>query len=250
MAKQVINILELRKTKIELSNNIEMLKEQNLALDRFASIAAHDIKSPLNSIVSLVEIFRANCFDQLDEEGKELMEHAQDSVYKLISLINSILKFAKSGEKITEDKEEIAVEELSKEINQILNADKKSKIRFDSELLSIRIHKTVIIQILINLIGNAIKYNDKEQIEIELKIVAKSKFYHFYVIDNGPGIPERIQEKIFEPFETGNKKDRNGEMGNGIGLATVKRLVQNSKGKIDVKSSEGNGSTFHFTIKR
>lgn len=105
-------------------------------------------------------------------------------------------------------------------------------------------------QIILNLVGNSLKYNDKEKIKIDIHCTEKSGFYHFSISDNGMGIPKNKRSHIFDLFVTTGKLDRNGKKGNGIGLSTVKKLVTKLGGEIEVSSELGKGTTFHFSIKK
>ena len=105
-------------------------------------------------------------------------------------------------------------------------------------------------QILLNLIGNSLKYNDKEKIKIDLDCIEKDGFYHITVADNGMGIPKDKVAHIFDLFVTTGTLDRNGKKGNGIGLSTVKKLVDRLNGEISVSSTLGEGTTFKFSIKK
>ena len=103
---------------------------------------------------------------------------------------------------------------------------------------------------MINLITNSIKYNDKKKIEIEVGLSSSETHYKFYVLDNGPGIAAEDQDKIFEIFNVLTTKDRFDRAGNGIGLATVKKIVEKSGGEIQVESQLGQGAKFTFTLER
>lgn len=100
------------------------------------------------------------------------------------------------------------------------------------------------------MISNAVKYNDKDISEILIGISESPIAYHFYVKDNGPGISVENHDKIFKIFEVLKSKDKFGVAGNGIGLATVKKLIESLGGTIKVESEIGNGSTFIFDIKK
>ena len=108
----------------------------------------------------------------------------------------------------------------------------------------------VIRLILINLITNGIKYNDKNDVLISILIEEKEENIRINVIDNGPGIDHLHKDRIFEIFETNHAMDRFGEKGNGIGLATVKTLVEGLGGSIKLISNPGEGANFEFTIKK
>ena len=105
-------------------------------------------------------------------------------------------------------------------------------------------------QIIVNLIQNALKYNDKENPKVVISFSEDELYYYFSVIDNGKGISPKEQERIFELFTTLGIRDRFGTKGTGIGLSTVKKLVEKMAGKIMVKSTPGEGSEFSFHIKK
>ena len=105
-------------------------------------------------------------------------------------------------------------------------------------------------QIFLNLLSNSLKYNDNEQIVIDFEFREEPEFYIFSIKDNGIGIPQDKQEEIFKIFTTLAVTDRKGNKGNGIGLSTVKRLITNLGGKITVRSNNGNGTLFEFSVKR
>ena len=108
----------------------------------------------------------------------------------------------------------------------------------------------VLEQILVNLLQNAHKYNDKKEPRIVIQFSEDEVNYYFIITDNGSGIAPEKQEKIFELFTTGGVPDRFGTQGTGIGLSTVKKLVEKMSGKINVKSGAGEGSEFSFHIKK
>ena len=109
-------------------------------------------------------------------------------------------------------------------------------------------NKIALEQILINLVANAIKYNNKEIAEIEIQVTEEPLLYNISVRDNGPGISKENQHKIFEIFEVLGNYDQYGETGNGIGLATVKKLVLALGGTIYVESEMDMFSVFNFTL--
>ncbi len=105
-------------------------------------------------------------------------------------------------------------------------------------------------QIFLNLLSNAVRYNDKSKVVIKVRFNQSEDFYHFEVEDNGTGIPERYLDQIFEMNFTVNATDRNNEKGTGIGLATVQDLIRRLGGEIYVKSKVKIGSTFFLSFKK
>jgi len=109
-------------------------------------------------------------------------------------------------------------------------------------------NKIALQQIFINLIGNSLKYNNKEEIIIDVQCSNGGDFYNFSISDNGIGIPKDKQQDIFELFTIVEEVDRTGNRGNGIGLSTVKKLVNSLGGDITVESEINKGTTFKFTM--
>ena len=250
LADQVMNLLELRRNKIHLENAILELEESNKELERFAYVAAHDLKSPLNNISSLSQLFKEVYSSNIDDEGQNLIGLIQSSSEKLRSIIDGLLDYSKSTKIIHDNKIDINLEKLKEDLLILFSFESKCVINLVSNLNHIHANKTAIEQILINLVTNAIKYNDKPITEVELRITESEKEYEIYFKDNGPGIPKESHEKIFQLFETLANYDKFGHSGNGIGLATVKKLVGNLGGKIHVESVLGKGTSFIFTINK
>jgi signal transduction histidine kinase len=248
LAKQVINLLKLRKNQVELENSMRSLKSKNEELERFAYIAAHDIKSPLNNIFSLSSMIASSKGNSMDDDTLEMVHYIEDSSQKLIDLVNGLLEYSKADNYLKTEREELPVSQFKNDILNFYLDDDKSKIKFNSNPDVLFTNKIALQQILLNLIGNSIKYNDKETTKIDINITENPDEYLFEVSDNGPGIPESHQKKIFNIFHRVNKT--NDDSGHGIGLATVKKLVTSLGGSIEVHSKEGEGATFKFYISK
>jgi len=248
LSNQVMNLLELRKTKKTLEKSHEHLEDKNQELERFAYVAAHDLKSPLIGISSMTQLFTEEYSSKIDEEGQSMLGLIEDSSDKLRRLIDGLLEYSKCDEVLAENKSNINLEVLKDEIAALFSFEKKLHLVLKSSLEVVCTNKTALDQILINLVANAIKYNDKDNTEIEIGVLETDKYFEFYVHDNGPGIDQKNQEKIFQIFEVLTTSDKFGESGNGIGLATVKKIVEKLGGNITVKSIIGEGSKFTFTI--
>ena len=248
LSKQVMNLLELRKTNAQLKISIGMLHEKNRNLEQFAQIAAHDLKSPLNNISSISELFMENYGTSLDEEGSTMISLIQNASEKLRGLIDGLLEYSKSEELLTRKKSDVDLEVLSEDIRSLFSWDNSLTFVLKSDLKSIFINRTAIDQILINLVANAIKYHHKDQVQIEFGVKEDADTYEFYVKDNGPGIAKKNQEKIFQLFQTLGTKDKFDREGNGIGLATVKKIVGKMGGSIWVESDPPNGCKFIFRV--
>ncbi|MBU2997904.1 GAF domain-containing sensor histidine kinase [Cellulophaga baltica] len=251
LSKQVMNLLKLRKSEQLLKQDITNLGEKNLELEQFAFVAAHDLKSPLNNITSLSNLFKTIYGPQVDAEGNELIDLIIASSSKLKKLIDGLLDYSRSEEILKENKSNICTLELKGNITSFFSHEKDVNISIDtSEVGCLEANETAINQVLINLITNAIKYNDKENATIDIKLTDSTTHYIFSILDNGPGIPDNKKEEIFKIFAVNATEDKYGNRGNGIGLATVKKIVEKLGGTINVESELGNGSNFIFSIKK
>ena len=250
LSNQVMNLLELRKNKFLLEKTLTDLEEKNYELERFAYIAAHDLKSPLINISSLAEIFIEDYKLNIDAEGLKLLELIISSADSLRDLVDGLLNYSKSDGLLKEEKSIINLQELTTEITQLFNSDHHVKMVLKSSLKTVRVNKTAIHHILMNLVSNAIKYSDKDDVLIEMGVEETHTHYKFFVKDDGPGIATNDQTKIFKLFTKVANQDKFGQVGHGIGLATVKKIVEKLGGKISVISELGQGATFNFSIKK
>ncbi|WP_338644684.1 ATP-binding protein [Flavobacterium sp. KS-LB2] len=250
LSEQTMRLLELRLNKSKLEQTLVRLEKKNEELERFAYIAAHDLKSPLANISGLTDFFIDHYNDVIDTEGHEIMNLIKSSSSKLKEMIDSLLAYSKSNVKEKENYTEVPISVLEKELSDLFIFKNNCSITFKSNVKFLYTNKTGIEQILINLITNAIKYNDKENVEIVIEIIDDCDYYKIAVSDNGPGILKEYHNSIFEIFEVVSAVDRYGEKGNGIGLAIVKKIIEGLGGTIHVESDMGKGSTFKFTLAR
>lgn len=250
LADQVMNLLELRKSKMQLEAANKELERHNIELERFAFIAAHDLKSPLNNIHTLAGFLKEEIVGHLTEKGETIIKHIQNSTAVLKKFIDGLLDYSGTISVLTEKKARIALETLRNNFSDLFASEDNCSIELHSDLKFIKANGVAVEQILLNLIANAIKYNDKEAIVIKLIVEDDGSHYKITVSDNGPGIGEEDRERIFELFQTLDKKDKSGQYGTGIGLATVKRMVEGLGGSIFVTSAMGEGTKFVFTLKK
>lgn len=248
LSNQVMKLLELRKSKKQLEKTLIEFENKNKELERFAYIAAHDLKSPLGNITALTDLFIENYGDNIDKDGIEIISLIHHSSVKLRRLIDDLLEYSKYDKIIKEAKTEVNLETLKKEILGLFSLNNKYNISLKSNISTLFTNKIALEQILINLVSNAIKYNDKEIAEIEIFITEAPLQYSVSVRDNGSGISKENQHKIFELFEVLDTYDKDGETGHGIGLATVKKLVLALGGTINVESEVGKFTVFNFTL--
>ena len=226
------------------------LVQKNRELERFASIAAHDLKSPLANIMSAANLFTEIYASQIDTQGNLLIDSIEKSGQRLKMLVDGLLEFSKIDDLSIVTKTKVNLIKLTKDLTKLIGNKDNIKISLKTKLKTIETYPILLDQILINLFSNSLKYSNKKIAEIELCVSENSSHYLFIVKDNGPGISKKNQATIFNLFQIASAEDQYGNKGNGIGLATVKKIIEKLGGKIHVKSEEGQGAEFHFSISK
>lgn len=250
LAKRVMAQLELRLKVKELDTLTSELKKSNEYLERFALMASHDIKSPLTNMMLTGQLLKAKYHGNLDEKGNQLLDMMNNSAGSLLKFLNQMLEYSKSYNILAQKKEEFCLNELIREVLKLVSVPDSFRIETPEELIYIHTSAIALEQILINLLNNAVRYNDKDAGFIRLTFEEKADCYVFCMIDNGVGIEAKNYDKIFEPMVTLNNKDRYNKKGSGIGLSTVKNLVESLGGEICVESVLNEGTTFQFTVQK
>ena len=247
LGKQVMRLFELRKKNDQLQNLQEELANRNTHLKSFASHVSHDLKSPLANISSLTELLKEENIDTLSEDSKQYIDYIEESAETLRDYIDGILMHYKADELVNKEFEDVSVPKLFEKIKTILML-KDTNFKYSKEGFMHNQNVAAITQILLNLVDNAFKYNNKPEPLISLHFSNTEKEYIFSVTDNGNGIEAEKQKDIFNLFSTAETKDIRGKKGTGIGLYTVKTLVEKLGGTIQLESKPEKGSTFTFTI--
>ncbi len=251
LARQVIQLLELRKINTQLEENNANLVLKYNELEQFARVVSHDIKSPLNNIISLTNLFQEEYGDKIDEAGNEYLKYISESSLELKNFVDAILIYYKSDTINTDERERINWNSLFSKTIAMLDPKNEYEIAFPAHnAVELYSNKMAMEQIVSNLISNSIKYNDKEKIKIKIELIELSSEILLSIKDNGIGIAKADFEKVFSFFTTLGKKDRFDNMGTGIGLSTVQKMVYKLNGRIELESEVGKGSTFKLFFKK
>lgn len=230
----------------DLKRTIEEKNRINKQLERFNYVVAHDLKSPLSSMFSLMGLLRDDERISQYEDIAELMRHMADTSYDLTQMIESILDYSRKAMQEVQD-EEVDVHKMVGDVVRLLFPPEHIKITIDGTLPVIVTKRAKLRQVFQNLLSNAIKYIDKPEGYINIGFDGfVGDFCRFYVKDNGPGIASADQERIFRLFETSENKSQTDDSSSGIGLNVLKVLVEEQGGKISVDSQLGEGSCFYF----
>ncbi|MDP9042236.1 MAG: GAF domain-containing sensor histidine kinase [Bacteroidota bacterium] len=251
LAKQAVRLLELRKANLSLKSLKELLESKNEEMQKFAYVVSHDIKSPLSSIVLSGEMIRENFGDSIDEGNDQLLRVLNRAAFKIRDLVDGILSFYRAEQALSEKSKSFGLQPFLLSIVEMLKMGQDADIIFPKEEVEVFMNKNALEQILINLLQNALKYNDKEKPRIAIHFSEDETNYYFTVADNGNGIDGSVQKKISEMFTaSADVSNRFGFTGVGVGLSTIKKLLEKMNGEIKIKSVPGQGSEFSFSIKK
>lgn len=238
----------LRAQQEKLEKTAAKLASSNAELEEFTYIVSHDLKEPLRGIEAFSGFLAEDYSDRLDEEGQRHISVVRESAVRMKDLIDDLLELSRIGR----DRPAYAPVHVGSVINDVrrdldfaLQA-KTVDLRIQPDLPTITCQQIHIRELFKNLISNAIKFSDKPSPVIEIACHRDNGHYTFSVRDNGIGIDEKYQEKIFRIFQRLNQREE--YEGTGVGLAICKKVVEAHEGKIWVESVVGEGSTFSFTI--
>jgi|GEM_PF-2586760 len=239
---------ELEGINSEMKVKTRALQESNDELEQFAYVASHDLKEPLRSIGSFVQLLKRKYSDKLDESAEEYIKFTVDGVKQLQKTIDDLLDFSRignSGNQFNEIKMETIVDLVKTNLDASIS-ESGAIITVENPLPVIQVDRTQMVLLLQNLISNAIKFQSPEQ-QPNIKISYNNRFeeHEFIVEDNGIGINEDYKKKIFFLFQRLHKSKY---AGSGIGLAMCKKIVERHGGAIWFDSIPNQGTKFHFTI--
>lgn len=237
-----------REAESALHQKIEELCRSNAELERYASVASHDLQEPLRLINSYLQVLSAKYKDKLDSQAHHFISRAMYNATRMSQLINDLLMYSQATSQHEHAYEKINCSDIIhtietmfqytiKEINASITCDLLPVITAD---------QTQITQLFQNLIGNALKFHTEKPPQVHVSAKKEGSFWVFSVRDNGIGIDPKYAERIFTMFErlhTHSEYD-----GTGIGLAICKKIVKQYGGRIWVESQPDQGSTFFFTF--
>jgi PAS domain S-box-containing protein len=230
----------------QLQDKATELRRSNEDLSEFAYVASHDLRSPLKTVAMYSQLLQRRYRDKLGPEGTELLTEIENATKRLTALIEDLLAFSTSGKRDFSLKPIDADTVLDIVRGNLHAMIAESEASVDSgPLPRLGMDTTSLIQLLQNLVANAIRYRSAAPPRISISAAREAEYWHFRCSDNGVGIPSQYYERIFEPF----KRLHGQEIpGSGIGLALCRKIVERYGGHIWVESTVGKGSTFHFTL--
>ncbi|MFB2893396.1 ATP-binding protein [Aerosakkonemataceae cyanobacterium BLCC-F50] len=246
LRKAIVNIV-LRQAE-ELALLAQDLERSNAELKKFAYVASHDLQEPLNQVANYVQLLEMRYNEELDQDGKEFIDFAVEGVSLMQTLIDDVLAYSKVDLKGIEwelTDLELALDRALSNLRGRIG-ETNATVTFD-QMPTIVADGTQLMQLFQNLIGNAIKFQKKDEPpQIHIGVQRQEDDWLFRVKDNGIGIDPQFSDRIFVIFQRLHTRDE--YPGSGMGLAICKKIVECHRGRIWVESELGKGATFCFTI--
>lgn len=252
VARELTALMErVEETRRWLDRAQKEIKATQKEMDEYTFVISHDLKEPLRGMEAFSKFLADGYRDKLDEEGRRHIDIIRKSALRMQRLINDLLHFSRLSQH-RQPMHPVGMNTMLMHVRVRLQHALDAKgvdLRVD-KLPTIVCDETAMTEVFHNLITNAVKYNDKPRPVIEVgcvertNIESKQDEYEFFVRDNGMGIKKEYFDKIFQIFQ----RLQRDEEGTGIGLTIVRRVVEWHGGRIWLESTEGQGTTFYFTI--
>ncbi|MEP2056278.1 MAG: PAS domain S-box protein [Maribacter litoralis] len=240
-----LDITEQKELELQKEKLVKDLENSNQGLQEYAHIVSHDLKSPLRSISALATWLSDDYKDVLDEGGRQNLELMQEKVASMDKLIHGILEYSTANSSAL-DNSKVDLNSVIADIGETIFIPEHVKLEVPKVLPIIMADRIKVHQVFQNIIGNAVVHIEREVGLVEVLYKDNGDFWQFTISDNGVGIPEEYHKKIFDIFQSIG----NNERSTGIGLSIVKKIIDRYQGKVWVDSVVGEGTQFHFTIKK
>jgi PAS domain S-box-containing protein len=235
---------ELARLTTVLAQTTANLEKRNAELDQFAYLVSHDLKAPLRAIANLSEWLEEDLEQHLTEDTRHQMDLLRARVHRMEALINGLLQYSRVGRQRTE-LELVDVETLLAEVIDSLAPPPEFTITVMPGMPTIWTEPLPLEQVFANLISNGIKHHHRPDGQIAISVEEQTDCYEFAVSDDGPGIPPEFHDKVFVMFQTLEARDT--VENTGVGLAIVKKIIEDRGGMISLESDRDRGATFRFT---
>jgi len=242
------DVTERRRAERDLKLKQQQLEQQNAELERFAYVASHDLQEPLRMVASYLQLLERRYGDQLQGDAREFMDFAIDGALRMKKLISDLLTYSRADKPLPSESVRLAnvIEDVKRDLGTII-AESGATITIDGELPEMQVPRTVLNQIMQNLITNAIKFRHAERAPaLRIRAIKQGREVVISVSDNGIGIDKGFGDRIFNPFT--RHADSAEIPGTGIGLSIVRKHVTRLGGRIWFNSEPGVGSSFHFSV--
>jgi signal transduction histidine kinase len=236
----------------EIEEKGRELESANQHKSEFLANMSHELRTPLNAILGYTELILDNIYGAVPEKIQEVIERLEKNGRHLLNLINDVLDLSKiEAGRLTLSLNEYSMEEVIKTVStsvEALVAEKnlELKVEVPKDLTIGKGDEQRIAQVMLNLLGNAIKFTDEGEVKVEVKVANET--FLVSVHDTGPGITEADQQNIFDEFHQADGSSTRKKGGTGLGLSISKKIIDMHGGRIWMESTLGKGSIFRFTV--
>lgn len=240
---------ELKELDTAFRSMSDSVKQASAMKQQFFAMVSHDLRSPLTSMRFLLNLLSAGSFGELSEKGQKKVEAAESDVDRLLSLINDLLDAERLEQgRLDIDRRTVEIDSVvERAVRSVSPIGESKRVKIETTLAKELVYADSdrIVQVLVNLISNALKYAPFDSV-ISVSARKRDNFAVIEVMDSGPGIPTEKQGALFERFKQVSASDAN--TGSGLGLFICKAIISQHGGEIGVASDFGHGSTFWFTL--
>ncbi len=236
----------LKKKNAEIEEYARKLEASNHELNQFAYVASHDMKEPLRMISNYSQLLNRSLGSHLSETDAQYLQFINEGAKRMVNIINSILQLSKIN--TISQPAPINLNKVLEEVKQGLGVQivERSALISAPELPTVQVDHPQMLQLMQNLISNAMKYNRSNEVKVEIGHEESEYAHQISIADNGIGIAPSYRDKVFIIFQRLHGREEFD--GTGIGLAICKKIVDNFKGKIWIEDSPLGGTKFCFTI--
>ncbi len=232
--------------KRQVAERTSQLAASNRELEDFASFASHDLKAPLRGIRAIAGFLEEDLQEHLTPQSRGHMRQLNQRVQRMEKLLDDLLEYARIGDPgDVKSNETTRGDLLMEEIIGLLGAPETFKFTLSGPFAEVQLRRMPLQQVLINLLGNAVKHHDKPAGNISVSIEDSGAAFTFTVADDGPGISKKFHDRAFKMFQT--LKPRDQVEGSGMGLALVRKHVESVGGTLSLESEINAGCVFRFT---
>jgi PAS domain S-box-containing protein len=236
----VVDLTERKRVATALEERADALARSNHDLDHFAYIASHDLKAPLRAMEQLAGFVLEDAGDVLPEQSHKDLEQVQQRSKRLMALLNGLLQFSRIG-RGEGSPSWIDMNATLAELIDLYVPTDRFDLEISGSLPDVHAPQPAVELVFRNLLMNAVKHHDRDHGQIRIGCRPDGRFLCFTVADDGPGIPPTHRDKVFELF--GTVKARDTDDASGMGLALVKRTIENQGGTIRLTGDDGRGTT-------
>jgi len=236
----------------EIEEKGRELESANQHKSEFLANMSHELRTPLNAILGYTELILDNIYGDVPEKIQEVLERLEKNGRHLLNLINDVLDLSKiEAGQLTLSLNEYSMGDVIQTVSTSVEAlatekDLDLKVEVSKDLSIGKGDEQRIAQVILNLVGNAIKFTNEGEVKIEVTV--SNETFLVSVHDTGPGVTEADQQKIFDEFQQADGSSTRKKGGTGLGLSISKKIIDMHGGRIWVESTLGKGSTFRFTL--